>query len=67
MGPALASKSGSRGKIQLRDVHGRSASSASQRQMVAPEISATSPRRTTSSRMSGTCSREKGSPSSAGS
>ncbi len=40
MGPALASKSGSRGKIQLRIVHGRRASSASQRQIVEPEISA---------------------------
>lgn len=36
MGPALVSKSGSRGKIQLRLVHGRSASSANanQRQIV---------------------------------
>src|SRR5919198_5309953 len=59
---ALGSKSGSRGKIQLRCAHGRIASSASQRQMVVPEISATRPRLMTSLRMSGTCSRDSGRP-----
>lgn len=53
-------------EIQLRVVQGRSASSASQRQMVAPEISATNPRRSTSLRISGTCNREMGRPSSVG-
>src|SRR6266700_1456288 len=59
---ALASKSGARGKIQLRWDQGRIASSASQRQMVVPEIAATRPRVMTSSRMSGTCRRESGRP-----
>src|SRR6266700_3017706 len=59
---ALASKSGARGKIQLRWDQGRIASVASQRQMVVPEIAATRPRVMTSSRMSGTCRRESGRP-----
>src|SRR6266545_929357 len=64
---ALASKSGSRGKIQERKVHGRMASSSSQRQMVASEMEATIPRRSTSARMSGTNRRDRGTRSVAGS
>ncbi len=64
---ALSSKSGARGKIQLRWVQGLIASSSSQRQMVMSEIEATSPRRITSAWMLGTCRREKGSPRRAGS
>src|SRR2546423_2548294 len=59
---ALDSKLGSRGKTQLRWVQ----ASSSQRQMVAQEICATSPRLTTSVWMSGTWSRENGRPSRAG-
>jgi hypothetical protein len=54
---------GTKFKIQLRRVQGRMASAASHHQMVAPEISATRPRRITSARMSGTCSRDSGTPS----
>lgn len=43
MRPALAANAGSRGKIQLRCRHGRSASWLSQRQTVVPLICATSP------------------------
>lgn len=43
------------------------ASSDSQRQMVVPEMSATIPRLTTSAAMSGTCSRDSGTPSREGS
>ena len=64
---ALAPKSGSRGKIQLRWVQGLIASSSSQRQIVVSLIEATSPRRITSARMSGTWSRLSGNPSRAGS
>ena len=64
---ALGSNAGSRGKIQLRWVQGLIASSLSQRQIVVSLIDATSPRRITSARMSGTWSRLKGSPSLAGS
>ncbi len=64
---ALASKSGARGKIQLRCAQGRIASVASQRQIVVPEISATRPRAMTSVRMSGTNSRDSGRPSRLGS
>ena len=60
---AFSLNAGSRGKIQLRCAQGRRASSASQRQIVVPEISATIPWRTASARMSGTCRREKGSSS----
>jgi hypothetical protein len=58
---------GSRGKIQLRWIHGLSASSLSQRQIVVPESDATRPRRITSARMSGTWSRARGRPRRAGS
>src|SRR5450759_2826634 len=64
---ALDPKSGSRGKIQLRWVHGLIASSSSQRQIVVSEIDATRPRRITSARMSGTWSRLRGSPRRVGS
>ena len=42
-GPALAAKSGSRGKIQLRRLQGLKASSCNQRQIVTPLIDATIP------------------------
>lgn len=51
---AFRSNSGSRGKIQDRKVQGRTASSASRRQMVDSEMLATMPRVITSARMSGT-------------
>src|ERR1700730_11564318 len=57
---ALAPKAGSRGKIQERKVQGRMASLSSHRQIVAPEIDATMPRRITSALMSGTKSRDSG-------
>src|SRR5216683_6723467 len=60
--PALASKWGSRGKIHERWLQGRMASAASHRQIVVPEISATRPRRSTSARISGTCSLDRGRP-----
>src|SRR5260370_17466198 len=59
--PALAAKSGSRGKIQLRCRRGRSASALSQRHKVAPLISATNPWEITSRRISERESRESGS------
>src|SRR6202047_3367282 len=59
--PALAAKSGSRGKIQLRCRQGRSASALSQRHKVAPLISATNPCVITSRRISERESRESGS------
>jgi hypothetical protein len=65
--PALGPKAGSRGKIQLRWVQGLIASSVSQRQIVVSLIEATSPRRITSERISGTCRRLKGRPRRAGS
>src|SRR5438309_6191590 len=61
MRPALAAKSGSRGKIQLRCLQGRSASALSQRHKVAPLISAISPWVITSRRISERDSRESGS------
>jgi hypothetical protein len=48
MRPALAVKSGSRGKIHERCCHGLIASSESQRQTVTPEICSQIPRTTTS-------------------
>jgi hypothetical protein len=59
--PALAAKSGSRGKLQLRCRQGRSASALSQRHKVAPLISATNPCVITSRRISERESRESGS------
>jgi hypothetical protein len=64
---AFRSKSGSRGKIQDRKVQGRMASSASHRQMVDSEMLATMPRLITSSRMSGTNRRDRGTSRAAGS
>src|SRR5215470_7638741 len=61
MRPALAAKSGSRGKIQLRCRQGRSASALSQRHKVAPLISATNPWVITSRRISERESRDSGS------
>ena len=61
MRPALAAKSGSRGKIQLRWRQGRSASALSQRHGVAPLISATNPWVITSRRISERESRDRGS------
>src|SRR5713101_2022968 len=61
MRPALAAKSGSRGKIQLRCRQGRSASTLSQRHKVAPLISATNPWVITSRRISERESRDSGS------
>jgi hypothetical protein len=61
MRPALAAKSGSRGKIQLRCRQGRSASALSQRHKVAPLISATNPWVITSRRISERESRDRGS------
>jgi len=61
IGPALAAKSGSRGKIQLRGRQGRSASALDQRHRVAPLISATSSCVITSRRISERESRESGS------
>src|ERR1700681_2087492 len=61
MRPALAAKSGSRGKIQLRCRQGRSAAALSQRHKVAPLISATNPWEITSRRISERESRESGS------
>src|SRR6185312_7326221 len=57
---ALRSKSGSRGKIQLRCDHGRIASSVSQRHSVLSPIEATIPRSMTSRRISGRLQRESG-------
>src|SRR5258708_6734598 len=51
--PALAAKSGSRGKIQLRCCQGRRASAFSQRHRVVPLISASKPCATTSCWRSG--------------
>src|SRR6266542_2183658 len=65
--PALASKSGSLGKIQLRYVQGLMASSVSHRHTVASETLATMPLRMASSRMSGTPRRDSGRPSVPGS
>jgi hypothetical protein len=59
--PALAAKSGSRGKIQLRCRQGRSASALSQRHKVAPLMAATNPCVITSRRISERESRESGS------
>src|SRR5574337_257395 len=64
--PAFSANCGSRGKIQLRYLQGRSASSLSQRQMVVCPMEATRPRRTISRWMSGTWKRERGSPVSRG-
>src|SRR6266540_3502450 len=58
--PALASKSGSRGKSQLRKVHGRMASADSHRQMVVSEIWATIPEAMASARRYGTNHRDRG-------
>jgi hypothetical protein len=62
MRPALAAKSGSRGKIQQRCCQGRRASAFSQRHRVALLISATKPCATTSCWISAMESRESGSP-----
>jgi hypothetical protein len=59
MRPALAAKSGSRGKIQLRCCQGRRASACSQRHRVVPLISATKPCATTSCWMSAIESRAR--------
>jgi len=64
---ALASKSGSRGKIQLLKVHGRMASEVSHRHTVASDTVATIPLRMASVRMSGTLKRDSGRWSVAGS
>ncbi len=66
MRPAFAAKSGSRGKIQLRCRHGRSASWLSHRHNVAPLICATSPWAITSRRNSASDQRAKGTPRRAG-
>ncbi len=68
MSPALAAKSGSRGKIQLRWRHGRIASSEQPApHRVVPETVATIPRRIASRRSSPRLKRASGRPSSAGS
>ena len=54
-------------KIHDRCRQGRMASSESHRQIVVPEISATMPRVVTSLAMSGTCSRDSGTPNREGS
>ena len=60
MPPALAAKSGSWGKIQLRWRQGRSASALNQRHKVAPLISATNPWVISSRRISERESRDRG-------
>ena len=62
MTPALRSKSGSRGKSQLRYVHGRRASSRSQRQTLVRLIEVTISRRTASRAMSAMDRRASGRP-----
>src|SRR5664280_42215 len=66
MRPAFRSKSGSRGKIQLRYVQGRRASSRSQRQTVVVLIASTMSRATATRAISETERRASGSPRSAG-
>src|SRR3972149_7345628 len=63
MRPALAAKSGSRGKIQVRCCHGRMASSCSPRQTVLWLTVATIPLRWTSRTMAAVLRRESGTPS----
>src|SRR6266511_2791156 len=65
--PALAAKSGSRGKIQERCRQGLSASSSSQRQIVETETSLTRPVVMTSSRSSARLQRPSGTARTAGS
>src|ERR1035437_2933489 len=66
MRPAFRSKSGSRGKIQLRYVQGRRASSRSQRQTVVVLIASTMSRATATRAISETERRASGSPRLAG-
>src|SRR5664279_5075692 len=66
MRPAFRSKSGSRGKIQLRYVQGRRASSRSQRQTVVVLIASTMSRATATRAISATERRARGRPRSAG-
>src|SRR6266566_7625838 len=62
MPPALASKSGSRGKIQQRCCQGRMASSLSHRQMVVSLTDAVRPQVRTWAPSSATLQRERGTP-----
>src|SRR5205823_1663267 len=62
MRPALASKSGSRGKIQQRCCQGRMASSLSHRQRVVSLREAASPQERTWAPSSATLQRERGAP-----
>src|SRR5664280_358408 len=66
MSPAFRSKSGSRGKIQLRYVQGRRASSVSQRHTVVVLIASTMSRATATRAISATERRARGRPRSAG-
>ena len=64
--PALGTKSGSRGKIQVRCCQGRMASSLSQRHTVLSLTVATMPQRFTARTMSAVLKRDSGNPSLAG-